>query len=46
MVFQIEYRLPLFGWFGLVGFGGCGQIAGEFKKLSLNELKPSAGFGL
>jgi len=46
ITFQAEYRLPLFGRFGLVGFAGCGQVAHEFEKISLNELKPSAGFGI
>ena len=46
MAFQAEYRLPLFGRFGLVGFAGCGQVAHEFGKTSLKELKPSAGFGI
>jgi len=46
VAFQAEDRLPLFGRFGLVGFAGCGQVAPEFGKISLKELKPSAGFGL
>jgi hypothetical protein len=46
MAVQAEYRLPLFGRFGLVGFAGCGQVAHEIEKSSLKKLKPSAGFGL
>ena len=29
-----------------MGFAGCGQVAHEFEKISLKELKPSAGFGI
>ena len=46
VAFQAECRLPLFGRLGLVGFAGCGQVARKFEKISLKELKPSAGFGI
>ncbi|MBL7073982.1 BamA/TamA family outer membrane protein [candidate division KSB1 bacterium] len=43
---QAEYRLPLFRRLGLVGFAGFGQVAENVGKISLKELKPSAGFGI
>jgi len=46
LTFQAEYRLPLIWRFGLVGFAGFGQVAPEFDQVSLNNLKPSAGFGI
>lgn len=46
LVFQAEYRLPLFWRFGLVGFGGLGNVAEKFGELKLGSLKPSYGVGL
>ncbi len=46
VAFQMEYRMPLFWRFGLAGFVGCGEVAHEFKNISLKELKPSTGFGI
>ena len=43
---QAEYRLPLIGRFGLVGFVGCGQVARIIENFAIQELKPSAGFGI
>ncbi|MFC1561170.1 BamA/TamA family outer membrane protein [Candidatus Latescibacterota bacterium] len=45
ITFQTEYRLPLFQRFGMVIFGGFGQVAHEIGDISFSELKPSAGFG-
>jgi outer membrane protein assembly factor BamA len=46
MVFQAEYRMPLFWRFGLVGFAGLGNVAEKFSQLDLGSLKSSYGFGL
>ena len=46
VAFQIEYRMPLFWRFGLAGFAGFGEVAHEFKNISLKEIKPSTGFGI
>ncbi len=46
MVFQAEYRMPLFWRFGLVGFAGLGNVAEKFNQLDLGKLKSSYGFGL
>jgi outer membrane protein assembly factor BamA len=45
LAFQAEYRLPLFGRFGFVGFAGFGNVAAKFNRLDLGELKSSYGFG-
>jgi outer membrane protein assembly factor BamA len=46
LVFQAEYRLPLFRRFGAVGFAGAGTVAGRFSELGSGDLKFSYGFGL
>jgi len=46
VTFEAEYRLPLVWRFGLVGFAGIGQVAPKISQMSLNQLKPSAGFGI
>jgi hypothetical protein len=43
---QAEYRLPLFGRFGMVGFVGLGQVFDELSNFSIGEFIPSAGLGL
>jgi hypothetical protein len=46
VAFQAEYRLPVYGRFGLVGFAGMGEVTHQFKNISMKEMKPSAGFGI
>lgn len=46
VVFQAEYRLPLFWRFGLVGFAGLGNVAERFGELKLGSMKKSYGVGL
>lgn len=46
VVFQTEYRMPLFWRFGLVGFAGFGNVAERFGDLKLGRLKTSYGVGL
>ncbi len=43
---QLEYRFPLFWRFGMVVFGGAGDVFSAPKDLGLNELKYSVGTGL
>ncbi len=45
VVFQTEYRVPLFWRFGLVGFAGLGNVAERFGDLKLGSLKVSYGVG-
>ena len=46
LVFQTEYRMPLFWRLGMVGFAGFGNVAEKFSHLRLGELRASYGFGL
>lgn len=46
LMFQAEYRLPLFWRFGLVGFAGLGNVAEKFGDLKLGSLKTSYGGGI
>ena len=46
LVFQAEYRMPLFWRLGLVGFAGLGNVAETFSRLKPGEFKSSYGFGL
>jgi outer membrane protein assembly factor BamA len=46
LVFQAEYRMPLFWRLGIVGFAGFGNVAEKFKQLDLSRLKSAYGFGL
>jgi hypothetical protein len=43
---QIEYRMPIWNIFGLVGWVGTGRVAGSYKQLALNGFWPSYGMGL
>jgi outer membrane protein assembly factor BamA len=43
---QVEYRLPLWWRFGLVGFAGMGQVAETGGLLSADRFKSSYGFGI
>jgi outer membrane protein assembly factor BamA len=44
-VLQAEYRIPLFGRFGVVGFGDMGNVGPELKDLNFEHLKYSWGGG-
>lgn len=48
LVFQAEYRMPIFWRFGVVGFAGLGNVAPKFSQLtsSLDQMKSSYGFGI
>jgi outer membrane protein assembly factor BamA len=43
---QVEYRLMITKRFGVVAFGGVGEVAPSIGQLSLDNLLPSAGGGL
>ncbi len=43
---QVEYRLPVWWRFKIVGFAGLGEVAGRLGRLSLAGLKYSFGLGL
>ncbi len=43
---QTDYRLPLFWRFGLVAFGGIGQVQPDIKKFKLQDMKFSYGLGI
>ncbi|NIM14043.1 MAG: BamA/TamA family outer membrane protein [Candidatus Aminicenantes bacterium] len=46
LVFQAEYRIPLFWRLGAVGFVGIGSVAEKFSQLDLGKLKSAYGIGL
>lgn len=46
MIFQTEYRVPVWKRFGIVGFGGAGEVADRFSHYNISCLKPSGGAGL
>jgi outer membrane protein assembly factor BamA len=46
LVFQAEYRMPLFWRLGAVGFVGIGSVAEKFSQLDLGNLKSAYGIGL
>lgn len=46
LVFQAEYRMPLFWRLGAVGFVGVGNVAEKFSQLDLGNLKSAYGIGL
>ena len=45
MVYQVEYRLPVYRKLGLVLFGSAGQVAGKISTYSLTRFKYGAGLG-
>jgi hypothetical protein len=46
-VIQSEYRIPNLVWkFGLVFFGGFGDVAPKLSKMEIATLKPTYGFGI
>ncbi|MFL9485113.1 BamA/TamA family outer membrane protein [Chitinophagaceae bacterium LWZ2-11] len=46
LVFQAEYRVPVYGRFGLVGFANTGDVGHTVSDYSLKDLKYSFGGGL
>ncbi len=46
LLFQGEYRLPLFWRIGMVGFLGLGNVANRLDRLSLQQMNLAWGFGL
>ncbi len=46
LLFQAEYRMPLWKRFGLVGFTGLGDVFETMSALRVNRLKYSIGGGL
>jgi outer membrane protein assembly factor BamA len=45
IVLQMEYRVPLFWKFGIVGFVGFADVADKVDNFVLKDFKYSAGFG-
>lgn len=46
-VIQSEYRIPKLFWrFGLVLFGGIGDVAPRLSKMEISTVKPTYGFGI
>ena len=43
---QAEYRLRVYGRFGMVGFGGLGEVAPQVSDFELGAIRPSVGGGL
>lgn len=43
---QVEYRFPLFWRFGMVAFGGVGEVFNSSADVNFNNLKYSVGAGL
>ncbi len=43
---QVEYRMPVWNIFGLVGWVGTGRVAEKYQDLSLGGFWPSYGLGL
>ncbi len=43
---QAEYRWQFYRRFGLVVFGGLGDVSEEFNSFDFSDVKPSYGFGL
>lgn len=46
MIFQAEYRFPLYKRFGAVAFGGYGDVGKNFTDYSIGDFKYSFGAGL
>lgn len=46
MVFQSEYRMPVWGRFGFAAFAGVGSVANNLADYSTEQLKYSFGGGL
>ncbi len=46
IVFQAEYRVPVWWRFGLVGFGGFGDVADKLSNFQVSGFKYSFGAGI
>ena len=46
LIFQAEYRFPVYKRFGAVAFGGAGNVSKNFADYSISDLKYSYGGGL
>jgi outer membrane protein assembly factor BamA len=46
MVYQLEYRAPLFKRMGIVGFAATGQVVSSLKDYNFNDQHLAAGGGL
>lgn len=46
MVYQLEYRVPLFWRVGAAAFAGAGKVAPTLEDLNFRGLHPAAGAGL
>ena len=46
MIFQAEYRFPIYKRFSAVAFGGTGSVAKNFADYALNDFKYSYGGGI
>jgi hypothetical protein len=42
----MEYRWQFYKRFGMVVFGGLGDVSEEFNSFDFSDVKPSYGFGL
>ncbi|MDN3669233.1 BamA/TamA family outer membrane protein [Echinicola jeungdonensis] len=45
MVYQAEYRMPVYRKLGLVFFGSAGQVAPQFRNYSFDRFRYGGGFG-
>lgn len=45
-MFQIEYKIKVWKWFGISTFGGLAQANSDISKLPVTNLKPNYGMGL
>jgi hypothetical protein len=43
---QLEYRVPVYGRFAVVGFAGVGDVASRMKEIDGRDMKKSFGGGL
>jgi len=43
---QIEYRMPIWNVFGIVGWVGAGRVASKYETLTVDGFWPSYGLGL
>ncbi|UFH57415.1 BamA/TamA family outer membrane protein [Spirosoma sp. KNUC1025] len=46
VVFQAEYRVPIFWRIGAVGFFGAGNVGSQLRELNFEDLKYSIGCGV
>jgi outer membrane protein assembly factor BamA len=46
LAFQVEYRLPVWWRFGVVGFAGYGDVAHRLSDFRIKDFKYSVGYGI